>query len=135
MVSLLPTLLLLLAPTVNGFSTKIPRFSSAVAAARHTPVVSLVGATFDPLEAYEKVALTRAVRNATYASQIASNATAAWVVIKADFAPDLDKLSDIFRRLVSKSFGRWQNQMRRTNVRSMFQHLFVQQPFIVIWRC
>ena len=94
MVSLLPTLFLLLAPTVNGFSTKIPRFSSAVAAARHTPVVSLVGATFDPLEAYEKVALTRAVRNATYASQIASNATAAWVVIKADFAPDLDKLSD-----------------------------------------
>ena len=40
------------------------------------------------------MALTRAVRNATYASQIASNATAAWVVIKSDFAPDLDKLSD-----------------------------------------
>ena len=90
----LPTLLVLLAPTVACFGcTKIPRFSSVVTA-RHTPVVAAVGATFDPLEAFEKVALTRAVRNATYASQLATNATAAWVVIKADFAPDLDKLSD-----------------------------------------
>lgn len=71
--------------------------SSSPSAAPRARAASMDVTKFDDLQAQEKVALVRAVNNATYASLLADasadTASSAWTVIKSDF-PDLADLGD-----------------------------------------